>query len=96
VADTDITLTPARLAVLKGVSDGEIQHLRRWGRDPDEDVWRPATGGRKKVKAAVDYLRKAGLIVTGPALHASMYAPQPWQLTSAGESFLAEQGGARP
>jgi hypothetical protein len=88
----DIKLTAARAAVLKAVGDGEVKHHRNWGRDPDEDVWRPATGGRKKVNGAAEFLYKAGLIVQGPAEHASMYAPKPWQLTEAGEQWLAQNG----
>lgn len=86
-----INLTAARVDVLKAVSRGEVKHHRRWGRDADEDVWRPATGGRKKVNAAVAYLRSARLIVQGPPEHASMYAAKPWQLTEAGEQWLAEE-----
>ncbi len=86
-----IKLTPARRDVLKAVSDGEVKHHRNWGHDPDEDVWRPATGGRKKVNAAVEFLRQAKLITTGRPEHASMYAPKPWQLTEAGERYLNEE-----
>lgn len=84
----DIKLTPARADVLRAVSRGEVKHHRSWGHDPDEDVWRPATGGRKKVTAAVNHLQQAGLVVEGPAEHASMYAAKPWQITEAGEQWL--------
>ncbi|BAL87201.1 hypothetical protein AMIS_19810 [Actinoplanes missouriensis 431] len=86
----EITLTPTRAAVLRAVADGEVKHRRNWGREPDEDVWRPATGGSKKVNATVEWLRQVGLIVLGRPEHASMYAPSSWQLTEAGERWLAE------
>lgn len=87
---TDVKLTPARADVLKGVAAGEVNHHRNWGRDPDEDIWRPAGDVRRRVNATVGFLRKAGLIRVGPATGPSMYSPQPWQLTEAGEQWLAE------
>lgn len=88
----NLKLTPARLDVLKGVAAGEVSQHRSWGHDPDEDVWRPATGGRKKVNGAVAWLKDADLIALGPAVGPSMYAAKPWQLTEAGEKYLAENG----
>ncbi|MEU4558450.1 hypothetical protein AB0F72_08670 [Actinoplanes sp. NPDC023936] len=87
---SDIQLTAARRAVLQAVSDGEVKHHRRWGRDPDEDVWRPASGGHKRVNAGVEFLRKAGLIKLGPPTGDSMFASRLWQLTDLGEQWLAE------
>lgn len=88
-------LTEARADVLRGVAAGEVKHHRNWGPDPDEDVWRPGGYGRKKVNGAVQFLKEAGLVKIGPAEHASMYAPQPWQVTEAGEKWLAESGDAQ-
>lgn len=89
----DIKLTASRSDVLRGVAAGEVKHHRNWGRDPDEDVWRPGGYGRKKVNGVVAFLKEARLIKLGPPEHASMYAPQPWQLTEAGEQWLAENDG---
>lgn len=86
----DVKLSAAREAVLRAVALGEVKHHRTWGHDPDEDVWRPAAGGRKKVNAAVEYLRAAKLIGLGPATGPSMYSARMWQLTEAGERWLAE------
>jgi hypothetical protein len=86
----DVKLSATREAVLRGVALGEVKHHRNWGHDPDEDVWRPATGGRKKVNAAVKYLRDARLVALGPATGPSMYSARLWQLTEAGERWLAE------
>lgn len=88
----DIKLTAARAEILKAVSRGEVTHHRNWGHDPDEDKWRPATGGNKKVNGPVEFLRQAKLIALGPAFGPSMYASKPWQLTAAGERWLAENG----
>lgn len=87
---TPSKLTAARAEVLRAVAWGEVKHYRNWGHDPDEDVWRPATGGRKKVNGVVAFLKGAGLVRLGQAEHASMYAPQPWLLTESGEQWLAE------
>lgn len=88
-----INLTPARAEVLRAVAAGEVKHHRNWGRDPVEDKWRPAGSVSKRVTATVNFLRDAGLIKVGPAEHASMYAPQPWLLTEAGERWLADNDG---
>jgi hypothetical protein len=85
----DIKLTGARLDVLKGVAAGEVSHHRNWGRDPDEDIWRPGGYGRKKVNGAVEFLRTVHLIQLGPASGPSMYSAQPWVLTANGEQWLA-------
>lgn len=90
---TDVKLTPARAEVLRGVANGEVKHHRNWGHDPDDDLWRPATGGRKRVNAAIAWLREAGLVTLGCASGPFMYASKPWQLTEAGEQWLAENGG---
>lgn len=88
---TDLKLTPARAEILRAVAAGQVKHYRNWGKDPDEDCWSPSGYGRgKRVTAAVDFLRQAKLIETGPAEHASMYAPKPWRLTEAGQRWLSE------
>jgi hypothetical protein len=81
----DIKLTQSRADVLRAAAAGEVTHHRYWGRDPDEDKW-----GRKKVNAAVEFLRKAGLVELGPANGPSMYASKPWRLTPLGEQWLAD------
>jgi hypothetical protein len=86
---TDIKLTAARLDVLKAVERGEVKHHRSWGHDPDEDKWRPATGGSKKVNGAIAFLRQVGFVELGSASGPSMYSPKPWNLTEAGEQHLA-------
>ena len=85
-----LALTEARRAVLQAVAVGEVKHHQSWGHNPNEDVWRPATGVRKKVNGAVAWLKQAGLVALGRPEHASLYAPRPWQLTEAGEKWLAE------
>lgn len=87
---TAVKLTATREAVLRAVGRGEVNHHRNWGHDPDEDVWRPTDGGRKKVNGPVDYLQQAGLVELGPAARPSIYASRPWQLTEAGARWLTE------
>lgn len=90
----DIKLTAARADVLRAVAAGEVSHHRNWGHDPDEDKWRRPGERGKKVNAIVGFLRQARLVELGPASGPSMYSPKPWKLTTAGERWLAENGGA--
>lgn len=89
---TDIKLTADRAEVLRAVAAGEVEHRRNWGHDPDDDIWRPGGHGRRRVNGTVAYLQEAGLVKPGPAAGPSRYAAQPWQLTEAGEQWLARAG----
>jgi hypothetical protein len=93
----DVRLTDARAEVLRAVAAGEVNRHRSWGHDPDEDVWRQDGCGRRKVNGAVAFLKDVKLIKLGPAVGPSRYAAQPWQLTAAGEEWLAraEQASQR-
>jgi hypothetical protein len=87
----DIRLTAPRAEVLRAVAAGQVKHYRNWGKDPDEDCWSENGIGRgKKVTAPIMFLFKHNLIKEGPAEHASIYAPKPWQLTEAGAEWLAQ------
>lgn len=87
---SDINLTPNRAEVLKAVSRGEVKHQRYWGKDPDEDRWKPEGDHTKTVTGICTYLRRAGLIRIGRALGPSMYSSQMWELTEAGEQWIEE------
>ncbi len=82
-----IKLTAARADVLRAVANEEVKHRRHWGKDPDDDKW-----GHKTVTGACAFLRQVKLIRLGRSLGPSMYASQMWELTEAGQRWLAENG----
>ena len=87
----DINLTQGRIALLRGIQAGQVEHRRLWDvKKPDYDVWHWMVGAQRKVTTGVAKLAAAKLVKKGPATGPSMYASQPWQLTEAGEKVLAE------
>jgi hypothetical protein len=74
---------------------GSVVYRRNWGKDPDEVRYRPDGGFGKTVTGVYNQLDAAGLVKRGPALHASMYAPQIIEATAAGRQWLADHDKER-
>ncbi|HEY6117216.1 MAG TPA: hypothetical protein VI172_14790 [Candidatus Dormibacteraeota bacterium] len=88
---SDIKLTPTRAAVLRGVSKGQVLHSRQWDtKKPDPDVWTWTPGAQRTVTADMKKLRDLNLVRIGRALSASAFSAQTWELTEAGEQWLAD------
>ncbi len=79
--------TPARLALLQAVADGEVSVARQWG-GGFEYRHRPAEGPNRTVTKAAETLKAAGWIGEGRADGPSMYARRPVELTDAGRTVL--------
>ncbi|MEU8158081.1 hypothetical protein AB0B94_30880 [Micromonospora sp. NPDC048986] len=87
----DLNMTPTRVALLRGVAAGQVDHHRTWDvKKPDYDVWKWMPGAQRRVTTDIAKLRAAKLIEVGPAKGPSMYASQPWRLTDAGRQVLAD------
>lgn len=90
---TAVKLTPTVEAVLRGVARGEVIHTRSMRTDkPDLDRWQWAPGASRKVAREMAKLDDAGFVafrIESGRLSA------PWQLTEAGERWLAENGEKR-
>lgn len=85
---TTIKLTPARVELLRAVAAGEVKHHRTWDlKKPNYD-----TIGHRRVTAEMGKLREHGLVRIGRSLSASAFSAQVWDLTEAGEQWLAENG----
>lgn len=88
---SDIKLTPTRAAVLRGVAAGQVVHKRQWDvKKPSPDVWTWIPGAQRTVTADMKKLRELRLVRIGRALSASAFSAQVWELTEAGEQWLAD------
>lgn len=91
--------TKARLALLQAIADGAVE--RRYPMLPDSpyDEWDrgPGLGSarRRKVTSRVDELETADFVRLLPRPFGAHYKEsRRWDLTTAGRTFLAENGGA--
>ncbi len=84
--------TGPRLALMRSIVNetGSVMYERRWGHDPDEVLYHPEGGSRKKVTGVFRQLEAARLAKRGPATGPSMYAPQIVEATPAGRQWLAD------
>lgn len=87
----DLKMTPARLAVLRAIADGQVVHVKPLDiKKPAYDEWEWIPGAKRKVTKDVALLREARLIRPRPAeVRAVVAFRQRWEITDAGRAVLA-------
>lgn len=88
-----LTITGLRADILRAVKAGNVQRHRGWTvNEKTRDVWQVNDHTKKTVTKTCNDLSApgVGLIRPGRTLGRSIYSPQVWELTEAGEKALAE------